>query len=375
MSPAQRVVIRVDSSVSIGTGHVYRCLALAAELSARGANVSFICRDLPGNLNANIVQEGFRLVELPSPENLSDSNAWLGGVAIEADIHDTAEAISGPVDWLIVDHYGIDARWESRFRDRVNKIAVIDDTANRTHACDVLIDQNFSAEAASRYQGLVSDECSLALGPRYALLREAFARARRFAGPREGVIRRVLVFFGGTDASNHTSVAARALRPFLGRGGLVDVVLGRNYAFQQELRVEFGSEANLRFHTSNSDMPELMRKADLAIGAGGTQTWERCCMYLPSLVVSVAANQEQACHALAERGCILFLGRDSEVGWQKIETVISALEQVPSWVRMLSRAAGDLVDGAGCSRVADLLFVAETGMAGGTERNARTVAK
>ena len=60
-------------------------------------------------------------------------------------------------------------------------------------------------------------------------------------------------------------------------------------------------------------MAELMANADLCLGAGGTTTWERCFLGLPTLVTSVAENQMEICRDCAEKGYIYYLGR-----WDKV---------------------------------------------------------
>ena len=66
-------------------------------------------------------------------------------------------------DVLIVDHYGIDVKWESPIRKVVKKIMVIDDLANRKHDCDILLDQNYSQDD-NRYNGLLANGCGRLLG-------------------------------------------------------------------------------------------------------------------------------------------------------------------------------------------------------------------
>lgn len=43
-------VFRCDASLQMGSGHVMRDLTLADELRRNGAEISFVCREHPGNL-------------------------------------------------------------------------------------------------------------------------------------------------------------------------------------------------------------------------------------------------------------------------------------------------------------------------------------
>jgi UDP-2,4-diacetamido-2,4,6-trideoxy-beta-L-altropyranose hydrolase len=158
------VFFRVDSSFQIGTGHLVRCLSLAEAMKQKGAKISFFCRNLKGSLVAQIEARGMRLHLLPETENIEDVRMAL-----------KTENIPG--DAWIVDHYGLDAEWESAMRSTVKKILVIDDMADRKHDCDLLVDQNFYRDSEQRYRQLVSRQCISLLGPKYALLNAEFQAA------------------------------------------------------------------------------------------------------------------------------------------------------------------------------------------------------
>ena len=286
-----RVVFRVDSSLDIGTGHVMRCLTLGERLKESGIAVTFICRDLPGNLSGYIESRGFAVQRLPAPSTLTAAGlsthnygAWLG-VHWQDDAAQTAELLaqSGAVDWLVVDHYALDAGWERRLRPLVQKIMAIDDLANRTHDCDLVLDQNFYLDLEDRYDRLVPTQCVKLLGPRYALLRPEFRQARKNLRERDGQVKRILVFFGGSDAGNETAKALEAIR-LLNRPEIaVDVVVGGINPHRRQIEELCAGWPATTCHCQVNNMAELMAGADLAIGAGGTTTWERCCLGLPSV--------------------------------------------------------------------------------------------
>ena len=204
-----RVVFRTDASLNIGTGHVIRCLTLAESLKKRGASCQFVCREIPGNLIDQIRRRGFEVHALPA-EYFVDTDqlqagktgskksphvTWLG-IDWAVDAAQTKERVGGTlVDWIIVDHYALGERWEQKLRSICHKLMVIDDLGNRTHDCDVLLDQNwFGKETNSRYEGLTPANCKTLLGPRFALLNPEYAQLRELMPPRDGIVRRVLVF-------------------------------------------------------------------------------------------------------------------------------------------------------------------------------------
>src|SRR6266516_1519977 len=202
MNAVQRVVVRVDASTEMGMGHLMRCLSLARDLADDGANVFFLLRSHAARLTGLIEGEGHSVRLLPDPDRRPDAPAadgtayalWLP-TTWQKDAEQTLEAIDriGPVDWLIVDHYALDARWERMQRKRVPRILAIDDLADRDHDCEILLDQNLVLNMERRYQGRLPSTCQPLLGPAYALLRPEFAGRRESLVGRSGKVGRILV--------------------------------------------------------------------------------------------------------------------------------------------------------------------------------------
>jgi UDP-2,4-diacetamido-2,4,6-trideoxy-beta-L-altropyranose hydrolase len=367
------VVIRVDASRRIGLGHLARCRTLAAALRDAGARVRFICRQHPGHQIDALRAEGYRVSALPAPPQRhaadGDYAAWLG-VSQDQDAAETIAALtpeSPPeamtergvdifsADWLIVDHYGLDSEWARLLRAHARKIMVVDDLADRPHDCDLLLDQNFSMGAAPRYGDLLPPSAQTLLGPRYALLRPEYGQTRSGLRGRDGHLRRVLVFFGGTDPENLTGSVLEALSdPTLAHLG-VDIIVGANNPNAHELTAQAAKRPGTKLHLPRPHLADLMAAADLAIGAGGATTWERCCLGLPSVVVSIAENQRPACEALAAAGVIDYLGHHDQASVDMIRVALRRISQHSADLTNLSRAGLDLVDGRGVERVTHVM--------------------
>jgi len=356
-----KVFFRVDSSQQMGTGHLIRCRTLAEVLRQRGLEVRFICRDLPGNLIPLLREAAFPVTVLAAPQEgdppeMSENYAaWLG-VSQETDATETIAALAGEkTDWLIVDHYGLDSEWEGQLRPHVGQIMVLDDLANRPHDCDLLIDQNESVTGTSRYQGLVPESCCLLVGSRYALLRPEYAAYRQTQFPRTGEVRRVLVFFGGTDRQNMTGKAIEALSAPQFGALAVDVVVGATNPHRAMIAQQVAQRPHTVLYNPRLHLADLMAQADLAVGAGGTTTWERLCLGLPTLVVSIADNQVSACRALQDRGLIEYLGGVEMVDVERLRSAIDSLLQNPLRLLEMADRARLQVDGLGAMRVAEAL--------------------
>lgn len=347
-----RVAFRLDASAEIGTGHFMRCLTLANELQGRGARVTFANCRLPELLVGVAERAGHEVVQprmprIDPPDKDLFHSSWLGN-SQAADAANTIDVLTGHVwDWLVVDHYALDARWETAVRAAAHRILAIDDLADRTHDCDVLLDQNLHSATASRYAGRVPSHARLLLGPRYALLREAFAKLRSERN-RDGGVQRVLVYFGGADQANYTATAVAALARTRLRNRSADVVISSGHPFRPQIETmcaEYGYE----LHLDTAEMPRLMASADLAIGAGGTTTWERCCLGLPAIVFSIAENQRALVEAAAVEGAVYAPEGVHDTG-SMTRHLLTLLEN-PRLLRAFSRRGMELVDGRGTLRV------------------------
>jgi UDP-2,4-diacetamido-2,4,6-trideoxy-beta-L-altropyranose hydrolase len=357
MTATLRVAIRADAAPRIGLGHFVRCLTLADRLTRAGAQVRFICREVSEGLASDVRHRGHELVVLPPCSHGSGRvaaadpphAAWLD-CDWEQDALATRAALGAAAwDWMVVDHYALDARWESKVHDGAERILVIDDLADRAHDCDVLLDQNLQAPSARRYASRVAQQCRLLLGPRFALLRPEFSIARSRCAPRER-LRRILVFFGGADRDNLTQIAIEAFA--LGRWPDVSmtVVAGSLNPRWEELQRRCAALPNVTFYRETDAMAELMAAADLAIGAAGTTSWERCCLGLPAIVVSVADNQREVARELARARVALQLDQQQFTA-ARLAKVLDRFHHRPQLLQRMSRRAARLVDGRGADRV------------------------
>ena len=320
-----KVIFRVDASREIGTGHVVRCLTLADKLREFDCDITFMSRELPGNMNAEIEQARF---PVRREEALGESE-W---------------------DWLVIDRYHLDRNYEASARLSAKRILVIDDLANRAHDCDLLLDQNLYDDMKTRYSGLVPGNCQTLTGPRYSLLRTEFSEARLQVS-RGDELRRLLVFFGGSDPTNETMKVMKAIGKFDRAGLAVDVLVGLSNPFCEELEAIVQLVPNVALHKFTNRISELMLKADLAIGGGGATSWERCCLGLPSVTIAIAENQVELSQALADNGYQIYLGESESV---TEKTVIDALDRCIfdfSGMAAMGRKGMELVDGKGADRV------------------------
>lgn len=357
------IAFRADASLQIGTGHVMRCLTLADALAEQGAQCTFICRKHSGHLLSLIEQRGHRALSLPTPTDDYEAQpgfahaAWLG-TDWTTDAEQTQRVLAYQrVDWLVVDHYALDHRWEYALRSCTKRLMVIDDLADRPHDCDLLLDQNLG-RSAEDYASLLEPGTTTLIGPQYALLRPEFAalRVHSLARRSEPKLKHLLITMGGVDKDNATGQVLEALKecPLL-QDSRITVVMGPHAPWLDKVREQ---AANMPRPTEVlvgvSNMAQLMAESDLAVGAAGSTSWERCCLGLPSIVLAVAENQRAGLEALQDTGAVIALTacnqiRDVLSDWLLVDLTESPLPK-------LSKAAATVTDGAGGAKVVKLLL-------------------
>ncbi|MDC0230094.1 UDP-2,4-diacetamido-2,4,6-trideoxy-beta-L-altropyranose hydrolase, partial [Deltaproteobacteria bacterium] len=355
------ITIRTDASQQIGYGHVMRCLALAEALRDLGATIEFITRIHLGNLDEYIKKKSFKVHSLPKPleseleQNFKGFAEWLD-FKIKKDAQESIQVLEGTrPDWLIIDHYAIDNKWEGKLRPYTRKIMVIDDQANRNHDCDLLLDQNYIHDH-SRYDHLLSPDTMKLLGPKYALLRKDFSETHQRSLKSRGLTQRVLIFFGGSDPYNLTARALKSLRHPNLKHLSVDVVIGSANPHQSEIKALIAEKSNAELHIQVENIAELMANADIALGAGGTATWERMAVGLPSIVVTIAENQVPFTRELHRDGYLKWLGNANQVEEFTICNALLEIIQEPHLLRIQSQKGQELVNGMGAHNTAELMI-------------------
>lgn len=354
-----KVAIRADASSATGSGHIMRCLSLADALAARGARIRFACRPLPNHLAQAIATAGHSLatLSLSAPTGSeAPQEAWAPDHQIE-DAKATITALANfRPDWVVVDHYGLDRSWEQELRPVTSHLMAIDDLG-RLHECDVLLDANFHRNARARY-ATSAGHTALLLGPAYALLRPEFARARSRVSPRSGPVRRLLVFMGGMDSGNATGRVLEAVALLDEPRPLLDIVVGAGHPARADIEAYCRARPGSRCHVQTSDMATLLTDTDLAVGAGGSATWERCCMGVPTLALALAENQRILLESAARAGLVC-APDEMLLAPSLMATQLQALLHNSALRESLSVAGMALVDGRGVQRVAAALFGAQ----------------
>ena len=351
-----KIVFRVDASLKMGTGHVMRCLALAQMLKENGANVEFICRKHKGSLIEKIRSGGFVVHELEVFEEIEVDNKlahsrWLGATQ-QQDADSCIDILKArEVDWLIVDHYALDEQWHKKLKLYYKKLMVIDDLADRKLQCDILLDQTFSRQKDD-YSALIPEGCKLLLGSQYALLRPEFSKWREYSLERRRKLRfkQLFINMGGVDVDNITGQVIDELKICnLPNDIKIIVVMGGSAPHLEDIRSKVSmSPFKVELKIDVDNMAEIMSNSDIAIGASGATTWERCCLGLPTIQIIVAENQNTIAKSL-ERIAAIRIFKDAK-------ELPGRLHNATSWMKSVSDNAKKISDGLGLARVMKVII-------------------
>lgn len=351
------ILFRVDASIDIGAGHVMRCLSLANALKKTGNECRFICANQKGNLIELIQANGYFVHQLTEVRRNGDFGfSKTSGLPKLDEKFDALQALTAightKADWLVVDHYQLGGEWESLMRSVSRHMMVIDDLADRSHDCDVLLDQTFGRES-SDYDKLTPLHCEALCGSQYALLRPEFAEARAMSLARRQTaeMKRILIAMGGVDKDNMTALILKSVQAAkLPHDCKITVLMGTAAPWIDDVvSVAASSHLETEVMVGIADVAAVMSQCDLAIGAPGTSSWERCCLGLPSILVVIASNQTKVAAELNAVGAACMIDR------KKIElSLVSQINRFvsePKALADMSQNASRLVDGLGVQRV------------------------
>ncbi len=335
---ATKILFLCDGGPAVGGGHVLRCLTLALALSERGLTPVFAA---PPYVAA--ILDRFAPVDLER-------------VAVAADRLPELRAEALGAGAVVFDHYGLDAQAQSAVAGAL-PVLVIDDLADRPLVCDLLLDPS-PGRTPEAYAGRVPPGATLLLGPRFALVRRAFAALRasalqrRVAPPAE---LSVLVSLGLTDVGGITGRLVERLQPRLGPARL-DVVLGAEAPSLARVERLAARDPRVRLQVDVQDMAALIAQADLVVGAGGSSTWERAVLGAPTLLVVLADNQAEAARVLNASRAVEAVDARAPTFEADFDRAFTGLMRSPDRRARLSQASAALCDGEGAGRVADALL-------------------
>jgi len=337
------VCIRVDGSVEIGTGHIIRCLSLADELSVRGFKTLFCTKEFERALVKKISDKGYEVSVIDADTTLEEDKKHLINFA---------KAHNSEV--IVTDNYHFRNNYLRSLKENFKALVSIDDIADTFFYSDILINQNINA-TPEMYKGKTENGTKMLLGPTYALLgpefKEYHNQPKKF-----GKVKNILVTLGGGDPENQTLKVLKALEMVKGDFSITTVIGVSNSNKEIIRNYVATARKEIKLHENVSDMAELMCEADIAIGAGGSTSWEFCCLGIPIIIIFFADNQKGIAEGLCARGIAVNLGHYKYVNENNIKVAVENLINSAHKRKLMGLKGKETVDGKGAERVVEVIM-------------------
>ena len=312
------ISFRCDASHILGSGHVVRCMELANQFRRRGCSCSFITNPAALDIVPALKVSGY--------------NIYYEGMYPE------------DVDLCVIDHYLLDAEYEVFMKSQARYVCVIDDIQRKVHVCDFFIDQTPLLAAES-----LNFHTQAFLGMDYAILREKFLDLSESVHKRKSPPKRILAFFGSTDATGLALKFCNALDKISARFEHVDIVIGNEHFQSVQIQDFVARSTDISLHVQTSRMPELMMNSDIAFGSGGAAIWERLALHLPCIEIAHSMNQIPCLEALHKQGYVNFMGYHENV---KLDMLVDRINEIAN--------GGFEVDFSNLSIGRKMLYMVET---------------
>jgi UDP-2,4-diacetamido-2,4,6-trideoxy-beta-L-altropyranose hydrolase len=345
------LVARADAGTDIGSGHVVRCLALAQGWRRRGGTAEIAGFLSDQALVDAVIAEGIAVTQLRQDSTIGDFREQLAAKPAAAAV--------------VLDGYGFDAEYQRAVADGGVPVIAVDDLADLSaYHADAVVNHNIYARADDYPEPRPG---VLLCGTRYAMLRSSFSASASHARAINPCVRRVLVTLGASDRANATSQVLRALLDTRSNDLEIAVVLGAGNPHQEAIEAIIADAAAdpqnhhvFQLHVATRRMDQLMRRADMVIGAAGGTVWEAASAGLPMALLVTSENQRKVAPAVAAAGAAIDLGRPTDHACSELARRFEEIFADAAGRRKLSERARQLVDGRGTDRVAGVLLALST---------------
>ena len=333
-----RLLIRADGSETIGSGHLFRSSALAAEAISRGICVTPVSHCTVSGWRCRLGNAADSpIASVPNPHpSPSDLNAMLKIIA------------NDPPEWVVLDGYHFDAEYRNGLRGAGVRVLAIDDfSLTLLPESDATLNP---AASATRNRNEL-------FGPRYALLRSEFSCMQQSRALIRPIANRLLLTFGGSDPSAATIRVIDLLERSHEKPFEIRVVVGaRNADSESLIALSAASRHCIDLLFDASDMRSHMAWAEMAISAAGGTSWELACMGVPTILLQTADNQSMIAGTLSRfEAAIQIDGIFPEANEEELLRALSTLRRNATLRERLRDRARTLADGKGAGRVIEFL--------------------
>ena len=303
-----KILFCVEANEALGMGHLYRCLAVAHELSRH--EILFVSSHSSPLVKQVIAETPFMHKLCSDGQGMADLSRQFGPDLIFLDVLDT------------------NVETVSRLRESASsaKIVTFENDGEGARLCDVGV-YDLTPPSANAPPVVV-------FGPQNAILGPSFELFRTLADNKERT-EPLLLSFGGTDPARLTQKVLTSLEE-IQFTGQVSVVLGLG-AEEPTFRP---TSFKIEIHHNVQNMALLMSRHRMAISSMGRTVFELAAMGVPTLTFAQNKKEEKHIHIGEATGSLLG-GPGYEISVQEMASSIKRfIRDKPGFVSRLSETEG-----------------------------------
>jgi UDP-2,4-diacetamido-2,4,6-trideoxy-beta-L-altropyranose hydrolase len=351
------ILFRADGSPNIGMGHIIRCLSLANEFRKQGCKVKFISRYSEGiekikECKFDVIELNLEDVKSSYCQSLEKNDGNKDHLSMEGVIISNIADIEKP-DLLIVDSYNVTYDYLNNLKQKIRRLAYIDDINAFDYPVDVLINGNITGAFLNYNRH--NDEELMLLGIEYNLIGEEFKNLNKRA--LRSKVKNIMITTGGADKYNFTAKLLEMLiENEINKNMTLKVIIGPSFTNKDELYELAMSQSNIILYENVKRMSEIMQDSDIAISSGGSTLYELCACGTPTLSFILADNQYDLVKKLDELGYVINLGWYNEIHQQDLIHQLNTLCNNYEQRSAISNHMQLLVDGNGTRRIVEQIL-------------------
>lgn len=282
--------IRADGSTQTGLGHLVRCISLGNILDDQ-FNISFVCREIPLQMEDELVQQGISLIKIDREEMFLNR------------IH--------PKCTVVLDGYSFDSAYQQKVKNLGCTLAFVDDLHDREFFADLILNH---APGIKKSDYKAQTYTKFGLGPEFALLRPPFLEAARSVDERaRNNIEHILICFGGSDSENLTIRALNVVLNF-NQFKKITIITGSAYNYADELLRTIKNQKKVVHHhaLSGEKMAAAFLESDVAIVPSSGILFEALATGNISISGTYTDNQKEVYAGFKELNAVIDAGEFSE---------------------------------------------------------------
>ena len=263
----KNILFRIDGYNEIGTGHIYRSLLLAYNLTEH--NVIF-CLSRKSDIGIEKIK-----------------NSFFKYYVIDKDDEIVDVIKKEKIDIVVNDILDTDKEYITLLKKQNVRVINFEDIGSGSNKADAVINALYEKSGASANAFYGSD---------YYCLRDEFLTSEKNEFSEK--VRNVLILFGGTDPCNLTEKVFNAVSNWKDTDIHFTFILGLGYKNHEVFTEKCTEYENITVVRNVTNMADYMYNVDLAISSQGRTMYELASMRVPTVII--AQNEREMQHGFGE---------------------------------------------------------------------------